>query len=64
MNQKQSAESDSQTAILTDLSLDSDQAEQIKGGSGVVTLIGPPAKEEKTIQPFGGFNGGIFVASD
>ena len=63
MNQKQSTEGDSQTAILIDLPLGSEQAEQTKAGSGVVTIIGPPAKEEtKAIQPFGGFNGGVRVA--
>ena len=46
MNPEESFEDDIVTAILTDLPLASEQAEDTKAGFGGVTFIGPPAAEE------------------
>jgi hypothetical protein len=46
MNSQEPVEDDIETAMLADLPLASAQAEETKGGSGVVTLIGPPVSAD------------------
>ena len=46
MNPEEYLEDDIVTAILTDLPLASEQAEDTKAGFGGVTFIGPPAAED------------------
>ena len=49
MNQKESQNTVIPTAVLTDLPLAAEQAEETKAGAGDVSLLGPPATPPKPI---------------
>ena len=60
MNQKQPLEAGTASAMLTDLPLPGEEAEQAKAGSGGVTLIGPP----ETVEPKKVREGGLIYSGE
>jgi hypothetical protein len=57
MKQKESHRDVIQTAVLADLPLAAEQAEETKAGAGDVSLLGPPARTPKP----GGFGNDVLL---